>query len=236
MTETRDETVPTGRWTFDDEVTEAFDDMLERSIPAYTEMRRLVTELAVDRYDHENDVIDLGCSRGEALARILAELPHARSRFIGVEISEPMAEAARDRFSADDRVRILRSDLRKGLGNMLRPCVTLAVLTLQFVPIEHRQRLVQTVYDQTTDGGAFVVVEKILGATAELDDLFVRRYLEMKRQHGYTEEQIDRKRLALEGVLVPVTADWNRDLLARAGWSVDGFWRHLNFAGWIGVK
>jgi tRNA (cmo5U34)-methyltransferase len=43
--------------------------------------------------------------------------------------------------------------------------------------------------------------------------------------------------MSLEGVLVPVTARWNEELLHQEGFaSVDCFWRHLNFAGWVAVK
>jgi tRNA (cmo5U34)-methyltransferase len=34
-----------------------------------------------------------------------------------------------------------------------------------------------------------------------------------------------------------VTAKWNEDLLRDAGFrTVECFWRHLNFAGWVAVK
>lgn len=43
--------------------------------------------------------------------------------------------------------------------------------------------------------------------------------------------------VTLEGILVPVTARWNEELLHEEGFrSVDCFWRHLNFAGWVAVK
>ena len=42
---------------------------------------------------------------------------------------------------------------------------------------------------------------------------------------------------SLEGVLVPVTASWNEELLAKAGFKqIDCFWRWMNFAGWIAIK
>ena len=50
-------------------------------------------------------------------------------------------------------------------------------------------------------------------------------------------DDIDRKALSLEGVLVPVTAKWNEELLQMAGFrQVDCFWRWMNFAGWIAIK
>ena len=81
------------------------------------------------------------------------------------------------------------------------------------------------------------MVEKVLGNTSELNSLFVKNYYDMKLQNGYSQEQIDRKRLSLEGVLVPVTNDWNIDLLKQAGFrQVDVFWRWMNFVGYIAIK
>jgi hypothetical protein len=67
--------------------------------------------------------------------------------------------------------------------------------------------------------------------------MMVHEYYGMKAQNGYTQEQIERKRLSLEGVLVPVTARWNEEMLAAAGFTqIDCFWRWMNFAGWIAIK
>ena len=49
--------------------------------------------------------------------------------------------------------------------------------------------------------------------------------------------QIRDKRKSLEGVLVPVTAKWNEDILRQCGFrKVDCFWRCLNFAAWVAIK
>ena len=115
--------------------------------------------------------------------------------------------------------------------------LTLAVLTLQFVPLDERERVVRDVYDHTRPGGAFVLVEKVRGTTDTTDLLLVDLYHGLKRAHGYGEEEIERKRLSLEGVLVPASADWNEALLTEAGFSdVECFWRCLNFAGWVAIK
>jgi tRNA (cmo5U34)-methyltransferase len=108
---------------------------------------------------------------------------------------------------------------------------------VQFTPIECRQRIVQDVSKHMVANGAFIMVEKILGATVDLDGLMVDRYHKMKREAGYSQEEIDRKRYALEGVLVPMTARWNEELLAQAGFAqIDCFWRWMNFAAWVAVK
>lgn len=222
------------RWEFDAGVTSVFDDMLERSIPGYALMRETVTRLAGRYLRPGSDVVDLGCSRGGAIASLVES--HSTIDFIGVEISEPMRAAARDRFRGRQNVSILDLDLRTGYPNAAAS-VTLSVLTLQFTPIEYRQRILRDAFEHTIPGGALILVEKVLGDSEAINRSLIELYHELKSEHGYSAEEIERKRLALEGVLVPVTARWNVDLLSQAGFSqIDCFWRHLNFAGWLALR
>lgn len=235
---THDQTMPSGQWEFDASVTQVFDDMLQRSIPQYDVMRHTVYELACAYVKNDGVIVDLGCSRGEALAPFVRKFG-AYNRYVGVEISPPMLEAARERFASMIQaglVEIRDMDLRTEYPPV-KACVTLCVLTLQFTPIEHRQRILRRIYEHTKPGGALILVEKILGATADLDTLMVDRYYTLKAENGYTQEQIERKRLSLEGRLVPVTARWNEELLHTAGFhQVDCFWRWMNFAAWIAIR
>lgn len=238
----RDTGYAPGRWAFDNEVTRVFDDMLKRSIPQYAVMREAVATLATRFVTAGTEVIDLGCSRGEALAPLVARFG-AANRFVGLEISESMLRAARERFARyidAGVVDIRKADLRLGFGTTpatASASVILSVLTLQFVPIEYRQSVLRSVYGSLLPGGAFVFVEKIIGEGAEIDEVFVETYHGTKLANGYTREEIDRKRLALEGVLVPVTAGWNVEMLRHAGFErIDCFWRWMNFAGWLALK
>jgi tRNA (cmo5U34)-methyltransferase len=55
--------------------------------------------------------------------------------------------------------------------------------------------------------------------------------------NGYSQDEIERKRLSLEGALVPLTARFNEELLRGAGFDqVDCFWRWSNFAGWLAIR
>lgn len=238
MTDGHDTGYAPERWVFDDEVTRVFDDMLERSIPQYRVMRRAVYDLACHYHKEHHDIVDLGCSRGEALAPLVDKYG-AHNRFIGIDISEPMLEAARERFKLympTGIVSIRNMDLRQEYPPA-QACVTMAVLTMVFVPINYRQRIIADAYNSTVSGGAFILVEKVLGESAKIDGLMVERYHQMKRDNGYSADEVERKRLALEGVQVPITARWNEDLLRTAGFKyVDCFWRWMNFAGWIAVK
>jgi len=229
---------PEGRWAFDDEVTRVFDDMLRRSIPELPTMRSLVFEVGQRFVRPDTCVVDLGCSRGDSVAPFMKTFG-STVHFVGVEVSPHMLSAARARFEEEVEAgtfELLDLDLSRTYPDA-KASLTLAVLTLQFIPLEHRLRVVQEVYDRTLPGGAFILVEKVLGSSAPVDAILTDLYEDLKRRNGYTQQNIDRKRLSLEGVLVPLTAGWNENLLRRAGFGdVECFWRSLNFAGWVAVK
>ncbi|MDX2244562.1 MAG: methyltransferase domain-containing protein [Leptolyngbyaceae cyanobacterium bins.302] len=230
---------PDGKWQFDDTVTHVFDDMLERSIPNYETMRQAVIDLAVKYAIAPSTIVDLGCSRGENIARLLNILPKD-TQFLGIDVSKPMLQAAKERFTTEietGQIRVESFDLRQGYPQVKDVSVTLAVLTLQFTPMEYRQQIIRNIYKSTRRGGCLILVEKVIGASADLDNCMVNLYYALKGQNGYSQDEIQRKRLSLEGVLVPVTARWNEELLGGAGFrQVDCFWRWMNFAGWVAVK
>ncbi|SKG08343.1 methyltransferase domain-containing protein [Mycobacteroides abscessus] len=229
-----DHTVPDGRWMFNGEVAEVFDNMLQRSIPNYHTMRAAVFDLGRRFVSDEPYVVDIGASRGEAIAPFVTQCS-GKGKFIAVESASSMAEVLRTRF-ANDNVDVHEADIRRYCPD--GPIdVVLVILTLQFIPIEHRQKVIRKLYERIRPGGAMILVEKILGGDSEINELMVDLYYELKLHNGYTREDIDRKALSLEGVLVPVTSRWNEELLNSAGFSsVECFWRWMNFSGWIAVK
>lgn len=228
----RDEVIPGEKWEFDEKVTAVFDDMLERSIPEYPVMRSLVEKIGAHYVRIGKTIVDIGCSNGNAIAPFVSRFAED-CKFLLCDVSAPMLEKCRERFGNLD---IRDYDITQGLPET-DACLVLSILTIQFTPIEYRQKIVSSIYDRLCDGGAFIFVEKVLGNTNELDDLMVSEYYGIKSENAYTQEQIATKRKSLEGVLVPITAKWNEDLLRSAGFrKIDCFWRCLNFAGWIAIK
>lgn len=225
-------------WVFDAEVTRVFEDMIARSIPDYDGMRRCVFEVGSRFVRDGGLIVDLGCSRGQSLQMFVDEFG-SRTQYVGVDNSSHMVEAARSRFPtlvANEVMTVFECDLREDYPARLAD-LTLSVLTAQFVPIELRQQLFRWVYEHTSRRGAFILVEKVLGSRHETQQLLVDLYHERKIANGYTREQVEAKRLALQGQLVPVTSRMNERMLLDAGFgSVEGIWRHLNFAAWVAIR
>lgn len=232
-----DQHLPEGKFKFDESVTACFDNMLERSIPAYPAMRQLTHEYADTFIKPGSTVVDIGVSLGQAIAPLIHANPEAH--FIGIDVSWPMLAECRKRFEKEikaGQVRITYRDLRKEFPDVSADAI-LSVLTLQFTPIEYRQQILKNIYNALAPGGAFLLVEKVLGEGHEINTLMNDVYYAMKGANGYTAEEIQRKKMALEGVLVPLTAQMNEDLLNRTGFRfIDCYWRHGNFAAWLAVK
>ena len=243
----KDNVIAEGKWVFDEKVTDCFEDMLSRSIPQYDLMRESSANLVYDVIKNPKckketfSVLDIGCSDGLMIERLIDKFNgEGYGYYTGIDVSEPMLDKAKSRLSDkinERSVSIKNCDLRTDFPQGHYDVVT-SILSIQFTPIEYRQHIVQEIYNHLSSAnGCFIMVEKVLGNTDKINKLFVKNYYDMKKQNGYTEEQIERKRLSLEGVLVPVTSDWNVDLLKQAGFrQIDVFWKWMNFVGYIAFK
>lgn len=230
----QDNVMKNGKWEFDKEVTDCFSEMLERSIPDYETMRQLVFNIGKHYVKPDTLVMDIGCSNGIAVMPFVNEFKG--NDFMLLDVSQPMLEACNETYADKHNVMVREYDLRKGVPRVTSSLI-LSILTLQFTPIEYRMKIVKSIYEQLTEGGAFILVEKVLGNTSDIDDILVDEYYAMKKENQYSAEQIANKRKSLEGVLVPVTENWNVELLKGAGFKkIDCFWRYLNFCGFIAVK
>jgi len=217
-----------------------FDDMLDRSVPFYQEIQRMVAELAVDFAAAGTAVYDLGCSTATTLAQIDRGLsPAADVRFVGVDSSLEMLALAEkklveNRFSRPYELR--HADLNAGV-EISNASVVLMVLTLQFVRPLYRERIIRSIYDGLEPNGCLILVEKVLGENSTFNRLFINHYYEMKVRNGYSQLEISQKREALENVLVPYRLEENKELLRGAGFRhVDVFFKWYNFCALVATK
>lgn len=235
--------VSSENWEFDEDVAEVFTDMLERSIPDYHTMRKLVDQVAEHFIKPNTRFVDLGCANGLSAEGIIANHYKDVISYLS-DVSEPMLAKCRERYKKqieEGFVHVTRLDLTKhpiGYGCFSKGCsVILSCLTLQFIPVEYRQGIIESVYSSLNKGGAFILVEKVLGNSSEIGSIFTSIYYDMKRENQYTEEQIASKRKSLEGVLCPLTEEMNISMFKMAGFrKIDTFWKHLNFCGIIAIK
>lgn len=228
--------MPTDKWVFDKDVADCFEDMLRRSIPDYPVMRELVFRLGQKAMGNMANptIVDIGCSNGLAVERFVQAYKGAH--FIMWDNSQAMIDEARKRYPDERKFDIACADIVEAYPICMAD-LCMMVLTLQFTPIEERQRILQKAYTRMNHNGAIILVEKVIGDNASAEETLTDVYYDLKAEHGYTAEQIQTKRKSLRNVMTPLKADWDEELLRKAGFvSVTRFWQCLNFCGWIAYK
>lgn len=227
---------PLSDFAFNAETASVFDDMLERSVPFYLEIQRLLAELAADFAEDGTAVYDVGCSTGTTLLALDA-LPQDVT-LIGLDNSPAMLERAAATLTGQVRHRLaLRAaDLNCGLA-IDNASVVVMSLTLQFVRPIHRESLLREICAGINRDGCLLLVEKVVTQESLLNRLYIQHYHEFKQRNGYSALEISRKREALENVLVPYRLEENQQMLQRAGFrAVDAFFKWYNFCGLVAVK
>jgi tRNA (cmo5U34)-methyltransferase len=235
------ETQAIGDFNFGEKTAEVFDDMLDRSIPMYRELQRMLQEIAGEFAESESAVYDLGCSTGITLESLREGISATGKnvQLVGIDYSQPMLDRARERFAPlpeNERPQLILGDLNRGCV-IENASVVVLNLTLQFIRPLYRDTLIRRIADGMNDKGCLILVEKVLSEDSLLNRSFIKFYYDMKRRNGYSDTEIAQKREALENVLIPYRIAENTELLKRNGFAeVDTFFKWYNFAGILAVK
>ena len=225
-------------FNFGKETAEVFDDMLDRSVPFYKEMQRMIGEICADFAVPKTNIYDLGCSTCNTFLSIESQIPQGVT-CVGIDSSEEMIKKADEKLEQSGftkEYQLVCADLNKTFV-VENASVVIMNLTLQFVRPLQRTKVIQNVAKGLNPGGCLLLIEKVLSQHSTLNRLFIKYYYELKKRNGYSEMEISQKREALENVLVPYHFDENRELLLNNGFKgCDIFFRWYNFCGMIALK
>lgn len=225
-------------FVFNDRVVEVFDDMLDRSVPAYKEVIHASARL-LDSLLHSGDTVyDLGCSTGTTLLEFSRLLPDKGLQFVGIDSSEAMLEKARlktELYSKQDIIQFHNEDIttfhKVDVGGFILN------YTLQFIRPLQREAFLSHLYASLRPGGILLLSEKIISHDKRLNREFIDIYHQFKKEKGYSELEIAKKREALENILIPFSIEENRSLLHSVGFTtVETFFQWFNFASFVAVK
>jgi len=225
-------------FAFDERVVPVFQDMISRSVPGYETMLRAIGVFAMRYAQPGTRLYDLGTSLG-AVAYVLASATEGRGcQVVAVDNSRPMVESCAQRLQQQgvaERVDLRHEDVENTLVE--NASVVVSNFTLQFIEREKRDELVQRIYKGLNPGGIFVLSEKIR-VPEEADNAFlIDHYHGYKKINGYTDEEINRKRKALENVLQPDSLqDWQQRLSFAGFTEVHQWFQCFNFVSLIAFK
>jgi tRNA (cmo5U34)-methyltransferase len=225
-----------GEWRFDKNVSQAFDSHVHKSVPFYDEIQRMVIELSEYFVRDHSVVYDLGSSTGTTLD--LLSSVHAGKedvQFIGFDLSKFMIKEARKKVNRPN-VRFHHKNIMDVEFSPPANFLT-SLFTIQFLTLAERRTLLTRINEGLTEGGGVLIVEKVSAEHSCFEDIWAELYWDFKRRQGLTPEQILEKANSIRGVLKPLTADENIDLLWQTGYSqVEVFFKWYNWAGFLAVK
>lgn len=227
-----------GDWTFDEKVAEVFPDMVQRSVPGYSNIISMIGMLA-ERFVQQNSMIyDLGCSLGAATLSIRRNIKHENCHIVAIDNSLPMVERCKrhiDAFKANTPVDVICDDI----CNIQMQNASMVVLnfTLQFLTPESRQQVLNKIYQALNPNGILVLSEKFSFTDSTIDDLLFNMHHDFKRANGYSELEISQKRNMLENVMLTDTIEIHNERLTKAGFThINTWFQCFNFGSIIAIK
>ncbi|MGA9616663.1 carboxy-S-adenosyl-L-methionine synthase CmoA [Serratia proteamaculans] len=227
-----------GDWTFDERVAEVFPDMIQRSVPGYSNIISMIGMLAERFVQPDSQVYDLGCSLGAATLSMRRNIKVAGCNIIAVDNSPAMVERCRrhiDAFRADTPVEVIEADILD--INIENASMVVLNFTLQFLEPADRLRLLEQVYRGLRPGGALVLSEKFSFEDADVGELLFNMHHDFKRANGYSELEISQKRSMLENVMLTDSVAAHKTRLKQAGFEHAEVWfQCFNFGSLIALK
>ncbi|TCW00039.1 tRNA (cmo5U34)-methyltransferase [Biostraticola tofi] len=227
-----------GDWTFDERVAEVFPDMIQRSVPGYSNIVSMIGMLAGRFVRPGSRVYDLGCSLGAATLSMRRAIDVEGCRIIAVDNSPAMVDRCRrhiDAFRAPTPVDVIEADIR----DIPIENASMIVLnfTLQFLEPADRQQLLNRVYQGLNPGGAVVLSEKFSFENAQIGELLYNMHHDFKRANGYSELEISQKRSMLENVMMTDSVETHKKRLEQAGFGHAELWfQCFNFGSLVALK
>lgn len=220
------------------EVVTVFDDMINRSVPFYEEIQRMIAELGKDFAQEDSHLYDLGCSTGTSML-LLDKTVDNSVKFVGIDNSQEMLDQCDEKLQKNGIERnyeLLYADMNAGIEIHNASVVNLC-LTLQFIRPLNREKVIQDIYNGMNQNGCLLLTEKVLGEDSLYNRLFIKHYYDMKRRNSYSDLEISQKREALENVLIPYKLEENKELMRKCGFQlIDVFFKWYNFCCIVAVK
>ena len=218
-------------WSFGGENTIGFDEHVNNSVPMYNEFHNEIINMSCFFVQKNSKIIDIGTSTGILINKLKENNKEKNIDFVGIDVEEDMIKECKKRYDNIDFFNIDAIDF-----DYTNSSIITSVLTLQFINIKDRKRILNKIYNQLNDGGALFVVEKVRTDIPLIHDIYNDLYYDFKLKQ-FTSDEIMKKNQSLRGIMNPLTVNENIEMFKEAGFEkIDIFMKINNFVGFIIIK
>ena len=222
------------KFTFNNEVANVFEDMVNRSVPGYDFLVENIGVLSKKFYQPNTDIYDLGSSLCSCSLSILDKVENLNGDIYAVDTSQAMIDICKENIKRKE-IKYINADLFD--INVENSSIIILNLTLQFIDIKKRTDLLKKLYSQLIKSGMIIITEKIT-LDRNSDDIFFKNFHDFfKENNGYTKEEIDRKKIALEKTMIIESEEVHEKRFINVGCKNFYKWfQCYNFESWVLIK
>lgn len=214
------ESFASGAWSFTPGVVDVFDEHVRQSVPFYDAIQDLVAGLSDWLVPHGGLIADLGAATGTTVSNILHRQTHRDLSAVLYDIEQPMLDqAAKNLATAPARhIDYVCAPIQNPPLQHTDADLTLALFTLQFLPLRERVGALHLARMSARETGALVVAEKVRPLDSRWHEISHDSSHDWKASHGISSDGIRAKSRALRGVLMPHPQDTLIHSITAAGW------------------
>lgn len=225
-------------FTFDSTVSKVFDDMIDRSVPGYRTLLANIGPIASTFITSNTNCYDLGCSHGAGSLSIFKSLKAEHVNIFAVDNAAAMINECDRMIKSEQAAHIIKTQQASIQDtDIFNASFVLLNLTLQFIPIDYRDEIIQNIYHGMNKGGACLITEKIIMEESPVDLLFKELHENFKLANQYSQLEISQKRKALENVLLREDLKTHKQRLSNAGFTTVTVWfQCINFVSILAIK
>jgi len=215
---------------------EGFDNHISQSIRGYNDLIGDVINLSQYFVENNTTVYDIGCSTGKMLKAMIKQNEKIAkdASYVGIEIEEDFFKHF---DSTDSSLRFIREDVRD-VDFVQNTSLVTSIFTLQFMPRQDRQDVINRIYDCLIPGGAFVFAEKTIATNPIIHEMRTFTYYDFKK-NSFTYDDIMEKERKLRSMLKSNSREELLEMCIGAGFeksSIDSFWQNFAFTGFVATK
>jgi len=222
------------KFAFNSEVTDVFEDMVNRSVPGYEFLIENIGYIAKKFYQRNTNIYDLGSSLCACSLSVQDKIQNLNGNIYAVDSSPSMIDECKKNIDSK-KIKLINSDIAS--INIENCSVIILNLTLQFISKDRRTRLLKNFFDNLNKHGVIIITEKII--IDEIDNnKFSKNFHDFfKENKGYSKEEIDRKKIALENVMLLESEKRYEKRFNEIGCTNFFKWfQCYNFISWVLVK
>jgi len=222
------------KFTFDNNVANVFEDMVNRSVPGYDFLVENIGVISKKFYQSNTNIYDLGSSLCACSLSVLRKIENFNGTIYAVDSSIDMINICEKNILKKE-IKFLHSDICN--VDIINSSVVILNLTLQFISVENRKNLLKNIFSSLKKNGVIIITEKITIAK-ESDDIFFKNFHDFfKENNGYSKEEIDRKKIALSETMIIESEKKHEKRFNEIGCKNFYKWfQCYNFVSWVLIK